>query len=69
MTLSENPCIVILGATGGVGSALARNLSKRGSRLNLIGRDHQKLAQLADELNAQSQVIDGVTVLLAKKAA
>ncbi len=46
---------VILGAYGGIGTALARLLSTRGDRLLLAGRDAGRLASLAGELGAEHQ--------------
>jgi short-subunit dehydrogenase len=42
--------ILLTGATGGIGSATARLLAASGAHLFLTGRNHQKLAQLAAEL-------------------
>lgn len=44
--------IVILGATGGIGSALARCLTGQGHSVFLIARDETKLDELGRELNA-----------------
>jgi NAD(P)-dependent dehydrogenase (short-subunit alcohol dehydrogenase family) len=52
-----NP-IIILGATGGVGSALARRLAGGGHRLHLIARDGMALAALAASLDAEFAVAD-----------
>lgn len=49
---------LILGATGGIGSALARTLAGRGERLLLSGRDETKLRPLAGELGAWAQPAD-----------
>ncbi len=49
---------VIFGGAGGVGSALARRLSANGQRVFLIGRTESKLAELADELDADYAVAD-----------
>ncbi len=46
--------IVIYGATGGIGSALARQLASAGQPLVLVGRDAGRLAALADECVATS---------------
>ncbi len=42
---------VILGGSGGVGSALARTLTGRGDRVLLAGRNTQRLGAIAAELN------------------
>ncbi len=44
--------IVIYGGSGGIGSAVGRILRKRGYELHLAGRSEDKLAAVADELNA-----------------
>lgn len=49
---------VILGAYGGIGSALARRLASKGSRLLLVGRDPEKLGALAAELGAEHAVAE-----------
>jgi NAD(P)-dependent dehydrogenase (short-subunit alcohol dehydrogenase family) len=51
-------CIVVLGATGGIGSALARRLAAKGNRLFLAGRDAGKLEPLAAALGAVPYVLD-----------
>jgi 3-oxoacyl-[acyl-carrier protein] reductase len=53
-----NRAYVILGAYGGIGSALARRLANNGAPLTLVGRDEAKLAALADELGAHWAVAD-----------
>jgi NAD(P)-dependent dehydrogenase (short-subunit alcohol dehydrogenase family) len=45
---------VVLGATRGVGRALARALAARGDRLFLLGRDPAELARSARDLEARS---------------
>lgn len=42
--------ILLTGATGGIGRALALELGRRGARLALAGRDEMVLARLAGEL-------------------
>ena len=41
----QHPTYVVLGATGGIGSTLCRQLAKCGARLMIAGRDEAKLAQ------------------------
>lgn len=43
---------LILGGTGGVGSALARNLSAKGQPVHLLARDESRLQELASEVGA-----------------
>ncbi len=45
--------IVIVGATKGIGRALARRLAARGDRLHLLGRDRDELARCAADLQAR----------------
>jgi 3-oxoacyl-[acyl-carrier protein] reductase len=52
------PVHLILGATGGVGSALARQLAATGARLVLAARNGDALAALGSELQARTVVID-----------
>jgi len=50
--------IVILGANGGIGEALARRLSSDGHELFLTARDKDRIAELADELGARTASLD-----------
>ncbi len=45
--------VVIVGATGGIGSALTRKLASAGARLVLAARDNNKLSNLAAELSGE----------------
>lgn len=49
---------VVLGATGGIGSTLARRLSERGVELWLGGRDASRLDSLSRELGASAFVTE-----------
>lgn len=49
---------LIFGATGGVGAALARRLSRADEDVFLAARDEEALKSLAEELDAPSQVCD-----------
>lgn len=44
------PAYVIVGATGGIGSAVCRRLARSGARLTLVARDGTNLSALADDL-------------------
>lgn len=46
--------ILLTGASGGIGQALARELATRGARLGLVGRDSGPLIRLAAELNGSA---------------
>jgi NAD(P)-dependent dehydrogenase (short-subunit alcohol dehydrogenase family) len=50
--------IIIYGASGGIGSALARALAKRDTDLHLAGRDRNKVEELANELKTGYTVGD-----------
>ncbi len=44
--------IIIYGGSGGIGSAIARNLHSTGSELHLVGRSEEKLKRVTTELQA-----------------
>ena len=46
--------VVMLGATRGIGRAVARELAQRGDRLVLLGRDAEDLARSAADLNVRA---------------
>ena len=50
--------ILIYGGSGGIGSATGRILRARGYDLHLVGRDAERLAAVASELDATSTVGD-----------
>jgi NAD(P)-dependent dehydrogenase (short-subunit alcohol dehydrogenase family) len=56
--MSEQPNYLILGAAGGIGSALSRQLAATGAGLMLAGRSPDKLEALAAELSAQWSALD-----------
>lgn len=56
--LEDGAVHLILGATGGIGAALARRLAESDARLMLAGRDPEKLEGLANELGARWQAGD-----------
>ena len=53
----------VIGATGGIGSAVARRLRGRGFAVRLIGRGEERLALLASEIGATYAVADAKRVL------
>ena len=60
--LFEGKVVLISGAAGGVGSAVARLLRRSGADLALTSTHPQRLLALADELGAQAIVADMVSV-------
>lgn len=47
----ESKTVVILGATGGLGSGFAKTFSEKGTRLFLVGRNEEKLNDVKSNLN------------------
>lgn len=60
--------IVICGATGGVGSALARRLRGSGESVHLIGRNGDKLSTLASEIGGSFSIADVTDQVALSKA-
>ncbi len=60
--------VVVVGATGGIGEALARRLFARGQAVFLIGRDATRLGVLAAALGAPSAVADALDAASLKAA-
>ena len=50
--------VVIVGATGAIGSAIARRVVARNEPVHLVGRDMERLAALSQELGGTSAVAD-----------
>jgi short-subunit dehydrogenase len=46
MTILEGACVLVAGATGGLGAPLSRRLASAGARLTVTGRDADRLAAL-----------------------
>ena len=53
----KNKVIIVVGATGGIGSALTRKAANAEARLVLVARDKDKLATLAEELSGEVAII------------
>jgi len=58
MSTTDSQTLLILGATGGIGSAVARKAAARGARLVLAARDQDKLNALAAETGGSTFVLD-----------
>jgi NAD(P)-dependent dehydrogenase (short-subunit alcohol dehydrogenase family) len=54
----DRPVHLILGASGGIGSALARELAGRGARTALASRNEEALRDLAGEIGAEAFPLD-----------
>lgn len=50
--------IAIIGATGTIGSALARRLTRHGQKVLLVGRNENKLQSLSEELGQSFVTVD-----------
>lgn len=50
--------VLLTGATGGIGHAIARAVAARGGRLIVTGRRADRLEQLATELNGRALAVD-----------
>lgn len=50
--------VLLTGATGGIGRALAEQLTHKGARMVLVGRDRERLAPLAARLGAETLLFD-----------
>lgn len=54
----KNRVAIITGATGGIGTALSTEFYKHGCQVVLIGRDHDKLSTLSENLIAHETYVD-----------
>ena len=50
--------MLVIGASGGIGSALSRALHRSGQELHLAARPSDRLTALADELSAPASILD-----------
>lgn len=62
--MTERMHALITGATGGIGSALARRLADLDCNLTLIARDPVRLADLADSLRRQGAAVVEIAIPL-----
>jgi short-subunit dehydrogenase len=53
----ENKRVLLTGASGGIGQAIATDLDKNSARLLLVGRNEEKLQQLQRSLNGDHQIM------------
>jgi short-subunit dehydrogenase len=61
--------VAIIGATGGIGAALARRVAARGAVPPLLARDGERLAALAGELpGAEAVAVDALDFAALKAA-
>jgi len=58
MMKADNPVFVILGAYGGIGAVLCRQLASAGATVIAAGRDEGKLAILSAEAGAEPVAVD-----------
>lgn len=58
MSEGNRPVYVVLGAYGGIGTALCRELSAAGATIVAAGRDAARLSALAAETGAETAVLD-----------
>ena len=52
----RNSTVVLTGATGGIGRAIAARLDAAGARLLLVARTRERLQKLADSLTPREHV-------------
>lgn len=57
-TTSKHPVYVVLGATGGIGTALAHQLASQNANIILGARQAERCSALAEELDADSCIVD-----------
>jgi 3-oxoacyl-[acyl-carrier protein] reductase len=54
----QDKVIIVVGGTGGIGSAVARQLKSEGAVVVLAARNEERLRQLGEELGAETHVVD-----------
>ncbi len=65
----ETTRVLLTGAAGGIGSALAEKLAARGANLALLGRNDDETAPLADRLKADGVIVYGLSADLLDREA
>jgi 3-oxoacyl-[acyl-carrier protein] reductase len=58
----QGQCYVIIGASGGIGSVLTRQLIKQGAKVLLAGRNEAAITELAEELKMPQHVVDATDI-------
>ncbi len=53
MSRLHNKCVVVTGASGGIGKEIAKQAAEQGARVVLLARNTDKLEELRNELNSQ----------------
>ena len=53
----DDKAALITGATGGIGNEIAKTLHKSGATVLISGTNHEKLNQLAEELNERVHIL------------
>ena len=48
---------VVTGASSGIGEAIAKKLSQQGTSIVLVGRNEQRLNEIAQQLNTPAKVV------------
>ena len=54
----QNACVLITGASKGIGAAIARSFAKQGAHVVLVARSTDEIEQLAQQLNGSSFSVD-----------
>jgi len=60
--VSLHPLVVVVGATGSIGSAVAQALASRGAQLILVARQSDRLEALVKRLGGEEKRISGVAL-------
>ncbi len=54
--IGNHPCVIVTGASSGIGEATARRLARAGCRVALAARREAELKRISDEINRDPQV-------------
>lgn len=60
--MSTQTSIVVIGASGGIGSELCRRLTSQGQKVTLAGRNEAALRRLGQELDAPVEIVDATSI-------